>query len=266
MRLRIETTSLEAIQCGEVGEAEPHLWLVAFKIDGSTFGTVLRQKLDRGRVTKKQLRQKGIDPSKLVRADADNSSFHAPGSEAGTLPAMKDEDVEPVEFGWDTELFGGGILANPDPVLGLASVLFELDSRHGALTDLHYRTFEAWVRTRVFESVAATIDDQLGRAGPFHLPLRAGTYLRQLDRHHQEEQGPPGLFTPQRHEIDLREKYRGHFDRGAGGDDFVGALFFAEYGARLRDERTELEKLWLPTGGSEEGSWRLRFAVVGDQG
>ena len=108
MRAGIELTELKALDSGE-RVAEPHLWAVFFKIDGSTFATVLAQKLERGRIRTEEVEHRGIGD--VQRAGPDDSSFFVPGNNAGGLKPMSTGQKQAVNLSWQCELRGGGGVA-----------------------------------------------------------------------------------------------------------------------------------------------------------
>ena len=258
MRARIELTELEAIDSGE-RVAEPHLWAVFFKVDGSTFATVLAQKLERGRIHREELDHRGIGA--VQRASADNSSFEVPGNKAGRLRPMSSGDTQSLELHWEAELRGDGILHPDDVAIGCFVVGWELDSERGGGSDAHYAKFAADVQRRVFVDVAQAIDSQRNGRGPFRFPIHAGAYLRQLDSFQRQLDKEPGVFAGQEHEVDLAKIYRGGFGGGVDPDDLLGPLVVAVNASTLSSGPAATKRLWMPTAQSEEGTWQLRLGA-----
>lgn len=258
MRARIELGELEAIDSGE-RVAEPHLWAVFFKVDGSTFATVLAQKLERGRIHKEELEHRGIGA--VERASAEHSSFFVPGNKAGRLRPMSSGDRQALTLHWEADLHGDGVLHEADVAVGCFVIGWELDSERGGGSDAHYAAFAADVQKRVFLDVAQAIDNQRGGRGPFRFPIHAGPYLRQLDSHQRQLDKERGVFAGQEHEVDLTEAYRGGFGGGIDADDLLGPVVFGINAAALREGPAAMNRMWMPTAQSEEGTWRLRFGA-----
>jgi hypothetical protein len=259
MRARIELTQLEAIDSGEP-VAEPHLWVVFFKIDGSTFSTVLAHKLARGKVKPEDLEHRGI--RSVSKAGADRSSFAPLGFEGGAIQPMKTGDVRDVSASWQAELSGEGFLHDEDTAIGCFVVGWELDNERGGGNEAQYADFVADVRKRVFAEVSASADSQPLESGVYRLRLRTQPYLRQLDGHLDQTNEVAGVFAAQDHELALSKAYGGRFGGGVDTDDLLGTLVVVASHRTLGPGRHEGETLWVPTVASAEGTWKLRFAVT----
>ncbi len=251
---RIELVELDAIDAGE-RRAEPHLWSVFFKVDGSTFGTVLAQKLERGRIKPEELEHRGIG----AVAQATDSSFHAPAHRAGEMRGVKTGDRVDLDLGWATPLSGDGILHDDDVAIGCFVVGWEIDDGQLGGKKKRYDEFVAGVRQRVFRGVAEAIDAQRMGSGPYRFPIRNGAYLRQLNDHHRQIDKAAGVFATQDHEVSLAERWTPPIRVGVDSDDLLGTLVFCAKASNLADG--VMKRLWLPTSGSQEGSWRLRFSA-----
>jgi hypothetical protein len=258
MSARIELTRLLAIDSGE-RVAEPHLWTVFFKVDGSTFATVLAQKLERGRVTREELDHRGI--GRVERAGPDRSSFFVPGNAAGALEPMSSGDAQDLTLGWEAELDGGRVLHGDDVTVGCFVLGWEIDNGRAAKSDERYAAFADDVRRRVLGAVSDAIDTQRAGSGPYRFPMRSGPYLRQVDAHRRQVDAVRGVFAGQDHEVALVGTWGGGVGGGLDPDDLLGALVVAAAPATLADGATEGKRLWIPTAESGEGTWELGFRV-----
>lgn len=259
MRARIELTELEAVDSGE-RVAEPHLWVVFFKVDGSTYSTVLAHKLARGKIPPEELEHRGI-PS-VEKASGDRTSFGVPGFAAGGLKPMRRGEVRDLQLSWEVDLEGEGILHDDDPAIGCMVVGWEIDNGKGGGSQDFHDGFVADVRKRLFAEVRNSIESQPLGSGPYRLRLRNQPYLRQLDEYRNQTDQDGAVFASQDHEIDFVKAYGNRLGGGLDPDDLLGALVVVASRASMGPGRHTGERLWLPTAASDEGTWAIRFAVT----
>lgn len=238
MRATVRLDEFEAIHSGEV-RAEPQLWTVFWKLDGDTFARVLKRELEQGKLRPERIRNRGLSLDAVEAAGEPELVYRVP-IQKGAFTGVSTGDVVELGHTWTTELDGRGLLAPGQSRIGLTVVMWELDTVGGASNEDHYAELEQQVRRRLYRAVVQAVEDQRFDGGPFQLPASV---------------------LPEAPEQDsMRDHWKKYFRGRLLKDDYVGSAVAHWTAAELASRPTG-NRLFLPTEGSEEGSWRLHFGA-----
>lgn len=254
MKVSVRIGKLQAIDSGE-STAEPYLWPLFFKIDAETFGYALRAKVATGELGPAALEARGVDSGVFEAAP---THFDAPGGEHRNLPSMSSGDTHDVGLTWTTTLRDGGpLIQRGDAVVGVALVLWEEDTfPSNSRVTKEYAQFVRDMERRIEHSVLRAFEQtkDSGEAATFGYRTKAG------DR-------PTAPFFPESIEGRLQDRFRGLYRAPMlDTDDFIGAAVWVRSTRQLRARPNATQsKLWTPTTGSREGSWRLDLAITASE-
>ncbi len=254
MKVTVRIDRLTALDSGEA-TAEPYLWPLFFKVDDGSFAEVLASKITYGSLPRAVVTRRGIDPDLLLQDEhRSEGAFSAPGGGHRNLPKMSSGDEVSIKRTWTTEVAEqSGLLEPGEGIVGLVVVLFEEDlfPTHGRVEDEYGRFVDAF-KKRTERAISEAIDRDAAGQLPFKFGFRA-----------EKDGNARTTFFPSalEHELTARLKklYRGTL---IDSDDFIGACVWVRSTAQLRIKpHAALSKLWTPTTGSEEGSWRLDMTI-----